>query len=53
MFTMFMLRDEKSTVNSVEDLKDINRRIVSLGEQYGKPVCATWRQRRPVLSLCP
>ena len=38
---MFMLRDEKSTVNSVEDLKDINRRIVSLGEQYGKPVCAT------------
>ena len=38
---MFMLRDEKSTVNSVEDLKNINRKIVSLGEQYGKPVCAT------------
>ena len=38
---MFMLRDEKSTVNSVEDLKNINRKIVSLGEQFGKPVCAT------------
>ncbi len=38
---MFMLRDEKSTVKSVEDLKNINRKIVSLGEQFGKPVCAT------------
>ncbi len=38
---MFMLRDEKSTVNSVEDLKNINRKIIRLGEQFGKPVCAT------------
>ena len=38
---MFMLRDEKSTVKTVEDLQNINRKIVSLGEQFGKPVCAT------------
>ena len=28
----FMLRDEKSAINSVEELQDINRRIVKLGE---------------------
>lgn len=38
---MFMLRDEKSTVKTVDDLMDINRKIVSLGEQFNKPVCAT------------
>ena len=38
---MFMLRDEKSTVKTVEDLQNINRKIISLGEQCGKPVCAT------------
>ncbi len=38
---MFMLQDEKSTVKTVEDLKEINRKIVRLGEQCGKPVCAT------------
>ncbi len=37
----FMLRDENSTVTSEEDLKDLNRRIVGLGERFGKPVCAT------------
>ena len=37
----FMLRDEKSPVNSEEELMDLNRRIVGLGEQYNKPVCAT------------
>ena len=37
----FMLRDEKSTVKSWEDLKDLNRRIVQMGEELGKPVCAT------------
>ena len=37
----FMLRDEKSTVKSEEDLKEINRRIVNLGEHFGKLVCAT------------
>ena len=36
-----MLRDEKSPVNSEEELMDLNRRIVGLGEQYNKPVCAT------------
>ena len=37
----FMLRDEKSTVKTMDDLIDMNRRIVSLGEKFGKPVCAT------------
>ena len=38
---MFMLRDEKSPVNSVEELKDINRKIISLGEEFHKMVVAT------------
>ena len=37
----FMLRDEKSTVNSEDDLIAINKKIVDLGERFGKPVCAT------------
>jgi DNA polymerase-3 subunit alpha (Gram-positive type) len=37
----FMLRDEKSTVKSEEDLKDLNRRICDMGETLEKPVCAT------------
>ncbi len=37
----FMLRDQDSSVSSEEDLKDLNRKIVSLGEQFHKPVCAT------------
>ena len=37
----FMLRDEKSTVKTMEDLMDLNRRIVQMGEELGKPVCAT------------
>ena len=36
-----MLRDEKSTVKTEEDLKDLNRKIVELGERFNKPVCAT------------
>jgi DNA polymerase-3 subunit alpha (Gram-positive type) len=28
-------------INTDEDLRDLNRRIVKLGEQFGKPVCAT------------
>ena len=37
----FMLRDEKSTVKTQEDLIELNKRIVQLGEQFGKLVCAT------------
>ncbi|MEG2871405.1 MAG: exonuclease domain-containing protein, partial [Clostridium sp.] len=37
----FMLRDSKNPVNSDEDLININKRIVKLGEQFKKPVCAT------------
>lgn len=32
---------KESDVNSVEDLRDINRRIVEIGKRLGKPVCAT------------
>ncbi|MCD8222241.1 MAG: PolC-type DNA polymerase III [Clostridiales bacterium] len=37
----FMLRNEKSTVKTWEDLKECNRRILALGDALGKPVCAT------------
>ncbi len=38
----FMIESDKiSNVNSEEDLKEINRRIVHLGEQFNKPVVAT------------
>ncbi len=37
----FMLRDPKSGITSEEQLKDINRKICSLGEQFHKPVVAT------------
>ena len=36
-----MLRDEKSTVKSREDLINLNKKIIQLGDRYGKPVCAT------------
>ncbi len=37
----FMIRDEDSPVADEEDLKDINRKIVKLGEEFNKPVVAT------------
>ncbi len=38
----FMIESEKITnVNSMEDIQNINRRIVKLGEQFHKPVAAT------------
>ncbi len=38
----FMLRSDKfRNINSYEDLIEINRKIVALGEEYNKPVCAT------------
>ena len=36
---MFMLRNE--TVSSIEELQDINRKIVQVGEKLQKPVVAT------------
>ena len=38
----FMIESEKvPAINSMEDIKDINRRIVALGEEFDKPVVAT------------
>ena len=37
----FMLRSDKEPIESEEDLKDINRQIVELGEQFNKFVVAT------------
>lgn len=37
----FMLEDNKYPVATEEDLKEINQKIVSLGEQFHKPVVAT------------
>ncbi len=37
----FMLRDSKIPVHSEEDLRENVRRIVHLGEEFGKPVAAT------------
>ncbi len=38
----FMIASEKiSGVNSIEDIQNINRRIVKLGEEFHKPVAAT------------
>jgi len=37
----FMLRGEEPAVASEEELRDINRRIVTLGEEFHKPVVAT------------
>ena len=39
---MFMIdSDRVPAVNSVDDIKNFNRKIVQLGEEYNKPVVAT------------
>lgn len=39
---LFMIKEEKyPNIQSEEDIKDINRKIVKLGETYNKPVVAT------------
>ena len=38
---MFMLESDKYPVETVEDLEEVNRKIVNLGKQFGKPVVAT------------
>lgn len=37
----FMIESDKVDVTSVEDLKEINKKIVALGEEFNKPVVAT------------
>ncbi len=37
----YLLSDPKSGVSKKEDLEEINKRITALGEEFGKPVCAT------------
>ncbi len=37
----FMLRDRKYGMKDEDDLREVNKRVVSLGEKYNKPVCAT------------
>lgn len=37
----FMLHSDREPVNSMEDIMNINRKIVSLGEEFKKPVVAT------------
>lgn len=37
----FLLKDEKSGINSEDDLREINRKIVSLGDELGKLTVAT------------
>ena len=39
---LFMIESEKlENIRSEEDIKDINRKVVELGETFGKPVVAT------------
>ena len=41
MMIRFMIDSEDIWVSSEQDLIDINKKIVSLGEIFGKPVAAT------------
>ncbi|MBR1508287.1 MAG: PolC-type DNA polymerase III [Eubacterium sp.] len=35
------IKNEKSSIKSIEDLRDINRKIIELGKEFGKIVVAT------------
>ncbi len=37
----FMIREEKNPVTSEEDIRDLNRHVIALGERLDKPVVAT------------
>ncbi len=37
----YLMDDPKSGIRSVEDLEAVNRKIVGLGDEFGKMVCAT------------
>ena len=37
----FMLREGKHGIKDQEDLRNLNRKIIALGDQWGKPVVAT------------
>ncbi|MBR1635042.1 MAG: PolC-type DNA polymerase III [Lachnospiraceae bacterium] len=37
----YLLSDDKYGTSTIEDLRNINRRIVALGKEFGKPVAAT------------
>lgn len=38
---LFLLNDPKAPVSSVQDLQEINKKIIELGRQFNKPVVAT------------
>ncbi len=37
----YMIREEKYYIENDDDLREINKKIVALGEELNKPVCAT------------
>ena len=37
----FMINDSKYHINSEDDIREVNKQVVKLGEKFNKPVCAT------------